>query len=266
MTAILRKHGVEATINFSLFEVDGVDFRVDAVHASGDSAIMKDEGTEGNTANSFTDEGNGYSLVLTATEMTAARIVIYLVDQTATKIWLDTKIIIETYGHASAQHAFDLDTASTAQTADHTAGIAAIPTTAMRGTDSAALASVCTETRLAALTDWLNGGRLDLLLDAIPTTAMRGTDSALTSLPSIPANWITAAGIAANALNGKGNWNVGKTGYSLTITPPTAAAISTQVWSETTRTLTAFTIGVNVAQINSAPVLGDGTAENLWRG
>lgn len=38
---------------------------------------------------------------------------------------------------------------------------------AMVGTDSAALASVCTETRLAALTDWLNGGRLDSLLDAI---------------------------------------------------------------------------------------------------
>ena len=74
----------------------------------------------------------------------------------------------------------------------------AIPTTAMRGTDSAALASVCTEARLAELdaanlpadldlvladtgelqTDWTNGGRLDLLLDAIPTTAMRGTDSA----------------------------------------------------------------------------------------
>ncbi len=28
--------------------------------------------------------------------------------------------------------------------------------------------------------DWVNGGRLDLLLDAIPTTAMRGTDSAAT--------------------------------------------------------------------------------------
>jgi len=35
--------------------------------------------------------------------------------------------------------------------------------------------------QLGALTDWLNGGRLDLLLDAIPTTAMRGTDSAATS-------------------------------------------------------------------------------------
>jgi hypothetical protein len=29
--------------------------------------------------------------------------------------------------------------------------------------------------------DWVNGGRLDLLLDAIPTTAMRGTDSAATA-------------------------------------------------------------------------------------
>ena len=111
MTAILRKYGASATINFDLFEVDGIDFRVDAVHASGDSAIMKDEGTEANTTNSFTDEGNGYSLVLTATEMQAARIVIYLVDQTATKVWLDRTVIVETYGDASAQHAFDLDLA-----------------------------------------------------------------------------------------------------------------------------------------------------------
>jgi hypothetical protein len=35
-----------------------------------------------------------------------------------------------------------------------------------------------TAARMGALTDWIDGGRLDLLLDAIPTTAMRGTDSA----------------------------------------------------------------------------------------
>lgn len=35
-----------------------------------------------------------------------------------------------------------------------------------------------TVARMGALADWINGGRLDLLLDAIPTTAMRGTDSA----------------------------------------------------------------------------------------
>jgi hypothetical protein len=42
------------------------------------------------------------------------------------------------------------------------------------GTDTARLTAV----RAAILTDWINDGRLDLLLDAIPTTAMRGTDSA----------------------------------------------------------------------------------------
>lgn len=45
--------------------------------------------------------------------------------------------------------------------------IDAIPTTAMRGTDSAALASEVTPARMATLTDWINGGRLDLLLDAV---------------------------------------------------------------------------------------------------
>jgi hypothetical protein len=44
------------------------------------------------------------------------------------------------------------------------------------------------------------------------------------SVPSVslganaPADWINAAAIAAGALDGKGNWNVGKTGYSLTAT------------------------------------------------
>lgn len=41
------------------------------------------------------------------------------------------------------------------------------------------------------------------------------TATNLTNLPSIPANWITATGITAGALNGKGDWNIGKTGYSL---------------------------------------------------
>lgn len=37
----------------------------------------------------------------------------------------------------------------------------------------------------------------------------------LTNLPSIPANWLTAAGIDASALDGKGDWNIGKAGYTL---------------------------------------------------
>ena len=47
------------------------------------------------------------------------------------------------------------------------------------------------------------------------------TATNLTNLPAITSNWLTAAGIAAGALNGKGDWNIGKTGYSLTQTFPT---------------------------------------------
>lgn len=125
----LRKYGVQTTINFHLFEIDGVAFRVDAADGGSDCSIMKNEGAEATCTNDFTDEGTGYSLVLTNIEMQAARIVVYVIDS-ATKVWLDTAIVVETYGNASAQHAFDLDTASTAQTADHTAGIADIPTVA----------------------------------------------------------------------------------------------------------------------------------------
>ena len=52
------------------------------------------------------------------------------------------------------------------------------------------------------------------------------------SVGAMAANVLTAAAIAAGALNGKGNWNIGKTGYVLTITPPTAANVADAVWSK----------------------------------
>lgn len=121
----LRKYGVEAKIPFVLYEVDGVDFRVDAADGGSDCTITKDEGAEATCDNDFVDEGTGYSITLTATEMEAARITVYLVDS-ATKVWLDDGLIIETYGNASAQHAFDLDTAQqSVNIAAITAGIIA---------------------------------------------------------------------------------------------------------------------------------------------
>lgn len=67
--------------------------------------------------------------------------------------------------------------------------------------------------------------------DAIPVTTV-STVTTLTNLPSIPANWLTAAGIAAAALNGKGGWNIGKTGYALS-----AAAVQA-IWDALTSALT----------------------------
>ena len=117
---VLRKYGAATTINFPLIDAGANDFESTPVtFAAGDTKIKKDEGASANTTNNPAHEGEGiYSLALTATEMQAARIVITIIDS-ATKAWEDQAVLISTYGNASAQHAFDLDTASTAQTGDN---------------------------------------------------------------------------------------------------------------------------------------------------
>lgn len=107
----LRKYGVETTIDFEVYEVDGVDLRTDWTPAVADCEVMKDEGSSTQCSNTAIDEGETYSIVLTSTEMEAARLVLKVVDA-ATKVFLDKIVIIETYGNASAMHAFDLDTAT----------------------------------------------------------------------------------------------------------------------------------------------------------
>lgn len=98
-------------------------------------------------------------------------------------------------------------------------------------------------------------------------TTLVDTVTTLTNLPSISANWITTAGItdgaftaakfAASSLNGKGDWNVGKTGYSLSQSFPTnfadmSISVTTglmditqtgadKVWATAARILTAST-------------------------
>ena len=82
------------------------------------------------------------------------------------------------------------------------------------------------------------------------------TTTSLTNLPSIPADWITAAGIAAAALDGKGNWNIGKTGYSLTQAFPTnfSAIVITA----------GGTVSADVKAVNGTTVAGSGTAGSPW--
>jgi len=110
------------------------------------------------------------------------------------------------------------------------------------------------------ITSDLNDIAATSIVSSGPITTASGAVSTitnLTNLPSIPTNWLTATGIAAGALNGKGNWNVGKTGYSLTQTFPTnfadlsitlttglvniTQAAADKAWSTAARTLTANT-------------------------
>lgn len=105
---VWRKYGELAIIDFTLFETGGVNFNSDATHDTGDTKISKDEGGEINTTNGFVDNGTGFSLTLTAAETTARRVFVPIVDQ-YNKQWLDDYIMVETYGHTSAMHAFNLD-------------------------------------------------------------------------------------------------------------------------------------------------------------
>lgn len=84
-------------------------------------------------------------------------------------------------------------------------GIATWPASAAPGDTismAEALRAVYDDTHMLQ-TDWVNGGRLDNLLDAIPTTAMRGTDSAAT----VADGWDAAL---ATILD---NFSAGRIGY-----------------------------------------------------
>ena len=90
--------GVQTTIPVALkFQNSGaVDLKTDATCEAGDVKIMKDTGDEANATNCFVDEGSGYSITLTATEMTAQKITLYIVDQSMTKAWEDKVVQIST--------------------------------------------------------------------------------------------------------------------------------------------------------------------------
>lgn len=102
------ENGAAYTVQFELYETDGVDLKVDAVHASGDTTLICDGATQANTTNGFTDEGSSYSIVITAAELAATTCTLHIVDQ-STKAWLDRVIHIETYTKGAAFDALVTD-------------------------------------------------------------------------------------------------------------------------------------------------------------
>jgi len=101
---IFRKYGVSTTIDFTLSDPTGIDIITTAVHVSGDTNISIDGAAEKVTVNGFINVDQGYRITLEASEMIGKSIRVPTVDQTASKIWKDETLIIETYGHIDAQH------------------------------------------------------------------------------------------------------------------------------------------------------------------
>lgn len=99
-----RRYGVSTTVDFPLFDPSTGQAVTDAVHASGDVTLVKDEGTPATFTGGFTDEGQSYSLAPAFGDVECKRAVFEVIDQTDPKAWLDTFLIIETEGDELSQH------------------------------------------------------------------------------------------------------------------------------------------------------------------
>lgn len=193
---VSRPYATAATLNFYLLDIDGVDFKEDAAHASGDTVIMKDEGTPANTTNGFVDEGDSYSIALSSGELTAARATVSVKDQ-GTKAWLDTCFIIETYGTSgSAQHsttvsALATDTITAAAIADNAIDAGALATDTITAAKIAADAVGASEIAADAI------GASEIATDAIGAAEIAA--NAITS-SEIADSSIDAGAIAADAI------------------------------------------------------------------
>lgn len=104
--AELREYGVADYVYFPLIDFNDTDFeKTPVTFEDGDVQISKDGAAFVNTTNLPTYVGNGiYRVLLSATEKTAKKIIVSIIDQTPIALWEDQAINIETYGDTSAQH------------------------------------------------------------------------------------------------------------------------------------------------------------------
>lgn len=265
-----------------LDSTDGVTAETALTIAQADMQLSKDGAAfaQKNTTGNATHDADGwYSTTLDTTDTaTVGELYMQVNVSGALPVWVRYWVIEEStydalYGAAAA--GFNSSGLVTLAAVTHTGAV--IPTvstltghTAQTGDSfarlgapagasiSADIADVPTVAEFNART-LLAADYFDPAVDAVATVTN------LTNLPAIPANWLTSAGIAASALDGKGDWNIGKTGYSLTQAFPTnfadlSISVTTglvditqtaadKAWSATTRILTAAN---NITSDNSA--------------
>jgi hypothetical protein len=265
--AFLSKYGVARHIYINVPKAGSANHAVSAdwTPAAGDVKISKDGGAAANVTNLPVAIAMGNSATwdfsITATEMQAAQINITVSDS-ATKAVDDTGFVIETYGNASGQHAFDLGTASTAQTGDNYARLGA-PAGASVSADIAAIkAETATiladtndiQTRLPAA---LVGGRMDSNVGAISADAT-AADNLEAALDGTGGVTITAA--LTGSLSGSVGSVTGNVGGNVTgtIGGLTAAALKDFFDTDSTTTYASAVAGSVVKEIVDNVASGSG--------
>jgi len=204
--AFTRKYGVllvtgSTSIRIPMIKRAAVDFALGAdwTPAAGDVKVFVDGAAAANITNLPTAiaSGNGafWEFILTAAELSCKQLLVVVVDA-ATKAVEDQSFIVETYGHASAMYVADLSLANlpanitqllgTAWLTPGTAGTPDVNTKLVGGQTASAAGAVTFPGTIASTTN-ITAGTLT-------------TVTTLTNLPAITAGWLTATGIAADAI------------------------------------------------------------------
>lgn len=237
----LSKYGTARHIYIPMIKRGVVDFALSAdwTPATGDVKISKDGAAAANVTNlpGAITMGNTavWDFSLTATEMQAAQVVVTVSDA-ATKAVEDQTIVIETYGNASAQHPFDLATATVVASSIGSGGItsssfaadainaAAIATDAIGSAELAATAVTEIQTGLATSTA-VSSAQSDIttILGRLPTALVAGRIDA--SVGAAAADTLTASALATDAVTEIVNAVTGATSSELASVPSSSSTL-----------------------------------------
>lgn len=269
-----------------LNSTDGITPETGLTIAQADMQISKDGAAfaQKNSAGNATHDTDGfYSTTFDATDTdTTATFEFQINISGALPFFKTYTVVTQTFFDAKYVDVFNNFDSSSDTVANVTLVATTTANTDMRGTDGANTVVPPSVSQLDARTilsaeyaTSANLSTVDIVVDGIKvkTDQMEFTVPSeldvnmLTHTAVIPTNYITSAGITAGALDDKGNWNIGKNGYSLTqsfpanfadisITATTGLLDLTQTaadksWSTATRVLTA---GTNLNDISASQV------------
>ncbi len=106
------KYGEAATLDFCLYDSNSPWALYETAPATADVNVFRDQGVSESADNAIVDEGPFFSWTISAAEATAKTITLVIQDATAPPAYMDSVIVITTFGDASALHTFDLDSAT----------------------------------------------------------------------------------------------------------------------------------------------------------
>lgn len=187
------RYGVAETFDFKLYNADGT-LDVDEVDGGTEVSLSCDEGAETTATNDFADEGNFYSIALTAAELKCERVAVVIAATTTEVFFIETSALdpgVVTFGTAQSATGTTIVLAASTSFADDLINGATVVITGGTGAGQSRV-----------ITDWVSS--TDTATVATWTTNPDSTsvyEVYATPSSTFAADSITASVIADNAID-----------------------------------------------------------------